>query len=193
MNFKKYNKILDIFLNNLIPETKISVSKGNKIFGAFVLNKIDLSLVVTGVNNEIENPIYHGEISTIINFFKLRNLNPKDYLFISSHEPCSLCLSAITWSGFDNFYYLFHYEETESNFNIPYDLKILKEVFKIDKGAYSKNNTFWQSYSIIEEIKKLQNAENDKLLAKIKEINKLYEDISNNYQSAKNSNHIPLK
>ena len=168
MTFKKYNKILDIFLNNLIPETKISVSKGNKIFGAFVLNKIDLGLVVTGVNNEIENPIYHGEISTIINFFKLRNLNPKDYLFISSHEPCSLCLSAITWSGFDNFYYLFHYEETESNFNIPYDLKILKEVFKIDKGAYSKNNTFWQSYSIIEEIKKLQNAENDKLLAKIK-------------------------
>ncbi|MFL2543346.1 MAG: nucleoside deaminase [Alphaproteobacteria bacterium] len=193
MNFKKYNKILDIFLNNLIPETKISVSKGNKIFGAFVLNKIDLSLVVTGVNNEIENPIYHGEISTIINFFKLRNLNPKDYLFVSSHEPCSLCLSAITWSGFDNFYYLFHYEETESNFNIPYDLKILKEVFKIDKGEYSKNNTFWQSYSIVEEIKKLQNAENDKLLEKIKEINKLYEDISNNYQSAKNSNHIPLK
>ena len=102
-------------------------------------------------------------------------------------------MSAITWSGFDNFYYLFHYEETESNFNIPYDLKILKEVFKIDKGEYSKNNTFWQSYSIIEEIKKLQNAENDKLLAKIKEINKLYEDISNNYQYSKNSNHIPLK
>ena len=193
MNFKKYNKILDIFLNNLIPETKISVSKGNKIFGAFVLNKIDLSLVVTGVNNEIENPIYHGEISTIINFFKLRNLNPKDYLFVSSHEPCSLCLSAITWSGFDNFYYLFHYEETESTFNIPYDLKILKEVFKIDKGQYSKINSFWQSYSIIEEIKELKNSENDKLLEKIKEINKLYEDISNNYQSAKNLNHIPLK
>ena len=193
MTIKKYNKILDIFLNNLIPETKISVSKGNKIFGAFVLNKIDLSLVVTGVNNEIENPIYHGEISTIINFFKLRNLNPKDYLFVSSHEPCSLCLSAITWSGFDNFYYLFNYEETESTFNIPYDLKILKEVFKIDKGEYSKNNIFWKSYSIIEEIKKLQNAEKDKLLAKIKEINKLYEDISNNYQSTKNSNHIPLK
>ena len=193
MTFKKYNKILDIFLNNLIPETKISVSKGNKIFGAFVLDKTDLSLVVTGLNNEIENPIYHGEISTIINFFKLRNLNPKDYLFISSHEPCSLCLSAITWSGFDNFYYLFHYEETESSFNIPHDLKILKEVFKIDKGQYSKNNTFWQSYSILEEIKELQNSEKDKLLAKIKEINKLYEDISNNYQSAKNSNHIPLK
>ena len=193
MNFKKYNKILDIFLNNLIPETKISVSKGNKIFGAFVLNKTDLSLVVTGVNHEIENPLYHGEISAIINFFKLRNLNPKDYLFVSSHEPCSLCLSAITWSGFDNFYYLFPYEETESTFNIPHDLKILKEVFKIEEGKYSKNNIYWQSYSIIEDIKDLQNSENYKLLAKIKEIKKLYEDLSLNYQSAKISNYIPLK
>ena len=193
MTIKKYNKILDIFLNNLIPETKISVSKGNKIFGAFVLNKIDLGLVVTGVNNEIENPIYHGEISTIINFFKLRNLNPKDYLFVSSHEPCSLCLSAITWSGFDNFYYLFPYEETESTFNIPHDLKILKEVFKIEEGKYSKNNSYWQSYSIIADIKDLQNSEYDKLLPKIKEIKKLYEDLSLNYQSAKNSKYIPLK
>jgi len=193
MPYKKYNKILDIFLNNLIPETKISVSKGNKIFGAFVLKKNDLSLVVTGTNNETENPLYHGEISTIINFFKLRNLNPKDYLFISSHEPCSLCLSAITWSGFDNFYYLFHYEETESTFYIPHDLKILKEVFKIEQGEYSKNNSYWQSYSIIEDIKELQNSENDKLLTKIKEINKLYEDLSKNYQSAKISNYIPLK
>jgi len=193
MSYKKYNKILDIFLNNLIPETKISVSKGNKIFGAFVLKKIDLSLVVTGTNNETENPLYHGEISTILNFFKLRNLNPKDYLFISSHEPCSLCLSAITWSGFDNFYYLFHYEETESTFYIPHDLKILKEVFKIEQGEYSKNNSYWQSYSIVEDIKELQNSENDKLLTKIKEINKLYESLSKNYQSAKNSSYIPLK
>ena len=193
MSFKKYNTILDIFLNNLVPETKLSVSKGNKIFGAFVIKKTDLSLVVTGTNNEMENPLYHGEISTIINFFKLKNLNPKDYLFISSHEPCSLCLSAITWSGFDNFYYLFPYEETESTFYIPHDLKILKEIFKIDKGEYSKNNSYWNSYSIIENIKDLQNSENDKLLLKIKEINKLYKDLSKNYQSAKISNYIPLK
>ena len=193
MNFKKYNKILDIFLNNLIPETKISVSKGNKIFGGFVLNKTDLSLVVIGLNNEIENPIYHGEISTIINFFKLRNLNPKDYLFISSHEPCSLCLSAITWSGFDNFYYLFPYEDTKSTFNIPHDLKILKEVFKIEQGDYSKNNSYWESYSIIEDINDLPNSEKDKLFKKIKEIKQLYEDLSQNYQTTKISNFIPLK
>ena len=193
MSFKKYNTILDIFLNNLIPDTKISVSKGNKIFGSFVIKKNNFSLIVTGTNNEMENPLFHGEISTIINFFKLNNLNPKEYLFITSHEPCSLCLSAITWSGFDNFYYFFSYSETEFTFNIPHDLNILKEVFKIDKGEYSKKNSYWQSHSIIENIKDLQNSESEKLFPKIKEIKKLYESLSKNYQSTKISNNIPLK
>jgi len=193
MSFKKYNTILDIFLNNLIPDTKISVSKGNKIFGSFVIKKNNLNLIVTGTNNEMENPLFHGEISTIINFFKLSNLNPKEYLFISSHEPCSLCLSAITWSGFDNFYYFYPYEETKFTFNIPHDLKILKEVFKIDNGEYTKKNNYWQSHSIIKNIKDLQNTENEKLFPKIKEIKKLYVDLSKNYQSVKISNNIPLK
>jgi len=193
MSFKIYNTILDIFLNNLIPDTKISVSKGNKIFGSFVIKKNNLNLIVTGTNNEMENPLFHGEISTIINFFKLTNLNPKEYLFISSHEPCSLCLSAITWSGFDNFYYFYPYEETKFTFNIPHDLKILKEVFKIDNGEYTKKNNYWQSHSIIKNIKDLQNTENEKLFPKIKEIKKLYEDLSKNYQSVKISNNIPLK
>jgi len=193
MSFKKYSVILDIFLNSLIPETEISVSSGNKVFGSFVIKKDDLSLIVTGTNNEMKNPLFHGEISTIINFFKLNNLNPKEYLFISSHEPCSLCLSAITWSGFDNFYYFFPYEETDSKFNIPHDLKILKEVFKIENGQYSKHNSYWKSHSIIERINDLQVSDRDKLSSKIKEIKQLYENLSNKYQSSKISNNIPLK
>ena len=193
MSFKKYSVILDIFLNSLIPETEISVSSGNKVFGSFVIKKDDLSLIVTGTNNEMKNPLFHGEISTIINFFKLNNLNPKEYLFISSHEPCSLCLSAITWSGFDNFYYFFPYEETDSKFNIPHDLKILKEVFKIENGQYSKHNSYWKSHLIIERINYLQVSDRDKLSSKIKEIRQLYENLSNKYQSSKISNNIPLK
>ena len=38
-------RILDIFINDLIPQTrKIAVKKGNKIFGAFIIKKSDLSL-----------------------------------------------------------------------------------------------------------------------------------------------------
>lgn len=192
MSILKYQIILDLFLNELIPDTKKSVSKGNKIFGAFIIKKDDLSFTISGTNNEIENPLYHGEISTIINFFKSKNLNPKEYLFISSHEPCSMCLSAITWCGFDNFYYFFPYSDTESSFNIPHDLKILKEVFNINKGEYIKDNYYWKSHSILQSISELQDSNKEKLLEKVGKIRDLYENLSKFYQSSKISNNIPL-
>ena len=193
MTIMNYNSILDIIIDTLIPETKIAVQKGNKIFGAFVVKKSDLSFVITGTNNEITNPLYHGEISALFNFFKSKNLNPKDYYFISSHEPCSLCLSAITWSGFDNFYYFFSYKETDSTFRIPHDLNILQEVFKIKDGEYSKNNSYWKSFSIIDQIKKNQDSNNHYLIKKIDKIKQLYSDLSNQYQNTKISNNILLK
>ena len=73
MAIMNYNKLLDIIIDTLIPQTKISVQKGNKIFGAFIIKKSDLSLVITGTNNEIINPLYHGEISALFNFFKTKN------------------------------------------------------------------------------------------------------------------------
>ena len=193
MTIMNYNSILDIIIDTLIPETKIAVQKGNKIFGAFVVKKSDLSFVITGTNNEITNPLYHGEISALFNFFKSKNLNPKDYYFICSHEPCSLCLSAITWSGFDNFYYFFSYKETDSTFRIPHDLNILQEVFKIKDGEYSKNNSYWKSFSIIDQIKENQDSNNHHLIKKIDKIKQLYSDLSNQYQNTKISNNILLK
>jgi tRNA(Arg) A34 adenosine deaminase TadA len=68
----------------------------------------------------------------------------KDCIFIATHEPCSLCLSAITWTGFDNFWYLFSYTSTKDAFNIPHDLKILDEVFAVKNGNYRRENSFWE-------------------------------------------------
>ena len=188
-----YNLLLDIFIDTLIPETEIAVKKGNKIFGAFIIKKSDLSIVITGTNNEITNPLYHGEISTLFNFFKIKNLNPKDYYFITSHEPCSLCLSAITWSGFDNFYYFFEYNDTKSSFHISHDLNILQEVFNIQDGEYNKVNGYWKSFSIIDQIKENEDSNKHNLIKKIDKIKQLYADLSTQYQDAKISNNIPLK
>ena len=193
MTIIDYDKVLDIFIHNLIPETTMAVGKGNKIFGAFIIKKSDLSLLVTGTNNEITNPLYHGEISAIFNFFKSRDLKPKDHYFISSHEPCSLCLSAITWSGFDNFHYFFPYHDTESTFKIPHDLNILKEVFHINEGSYSKNNKYWKSFSIINQIKENEDPISHNLSEKIEKIKQLYVELSFKYQNKKISNNIPLK
>ena len=189
----KFNRVLDFFINDLIPQTRMSVKKGNKIFGAFIIKKSNLSLVVTGTNNEITNPLYHGEISALFNFFGSKKLNPKDYYFISSHEPCSLCLSAITWSGFDNFYYFFPYSDTQNKFNIPHDVNILKKVFRLDKSKYNNNNQYWESYSIIDENDKLSNNEKIENNKYIEKIYKEYEFLSNYYQKLKFSNKIPLK
>ncbi|SVC06410.1 uncharacterized protein METZ01_LOCUS259264 [marine metagenome] len=187
-----YSRLLDLILNEIIPLTYKNVSKGNKIFGGAIISKHDLSTICIGVNNEIENPLLHGEISTINNFFEKKKIEPKECFFISTHEPCSLCLSAITWSGFNNFYYFFPYEDTKDKFNIPHDLNILSQVFNVINGKYNNSNPYWQSFSILNEISKLSANEELILKSKIDKIYKKYQDLSLKYQISKKDNHIPL-
>jgi len=190
------HKFSDIFKNNILPLTAKGVDIGNKIFGAAILNKNDYSLIVAETNNETENPIWHGEIHTLKKFYELDSkIRPseKNCIFLSSHEPCSLCLSAITFSGFNNFYYLFPYESTSNKFNIPHDLNILKEVFNIEDGKYIKENSYWKSYNINTLIDELKSNDKNKLTVSFNEIKEKYIDLSKKYQSSKEKNSIPLK
>ena len=190
------HKFSDIFKNNILPLTAKGVGIGNKIFGAAILNKNDYSLIVAETNNETENPIWHGEIHTLKKFYELDSkIRPseKNCIFLSSHEPCSLCLSAITFSGFNNFYYLFPYESTSNKFNIPHDLNILKEVFNIEDGKYIKENSYWKSYNINTLIDELKSNDKNKLTISFNEIKEKYIDLSKKYQSSKEKSSIPLK
>ena len=190
------DKFLDIFKNDILPLTIKGVDAGNKIFGAAIINKDDYSLVVAGSNNETENPIWHGEIHTLKKFYELDNImrpKEKNCIFLSSHEPCSLCLSGITFSGFDNFYYLFPYESTSDEFNIPHDLNILKEIFNIADGKYIKKNSYWKSYSINNLIDELSDNKKKHFTESFNNIKKTYIDLSNKYQSSKEKSSIPLK
>tara|TARA_X000000368_G_scaffold346060_1_gene285344 strand:- start:357 stop:947 length:591 start_codon:yes stop_codon:yes gene_type:complete len=196
MTEKLLEKCLDIFTKEILPITEKGVSEGNKIFGAAILKKKDLSLVVAGSNNETENPIWHGETYTLKKFYEIsKDTRPseKDCIFLCSHEPCSLCLSAITFSGFDNFYYLFPYKITDNEFSIPHDLKILKEVFKVNNGEYNKENSYWKSHSIHMLIEKLSTLKKEKFMNQLEKIKKSYIILSNKYQASKNENFIPLK
>ena len=196
MDEKTLEKLLNIFLNEVLPLTEKGVAKGNKIFGAAIIKKDDLSLVIAETNNEIENPLWHGEMHAIKKFYELnseKRPNEKDCMFLSSHEPCSMCLSAITFSGFDNFYYLFPYSVTNNEFNIPHDLNILKEVFKITDGEYNKENSYWRSQSINMLIESLSHQKKEKILKQLDKIKKKYQSLSNEYQENKSENSIPLK
>ena len=195
MNEKAVKKILNIFLKEVLPLTEKGVAKGSKIFGAAIIKKSDLSLIVAETNNEIENPLWHGEMHTLKKFYELdvnKRPNEKDCMFLSSHEPCSMCLSAITFSGFDNFYYLFPYVETNNEFNIPHDLNILKEVFNISDGKYNKENSYWKSQNINLLIDNLPILEKEKVLNILDEIKKRYLILSSQYQKNKDGNSIPL-
>ena len=141
----------------------------------------------------MENPLYHGEIVALNKFFAEHSKeNPKDCLFLSTHEPCSMCLSAITWAGFDNFIYLFSYQESRDLFAIPHDLNILNQVFNVQDGNYKKSNQYWTSYSIDEilnsgDFKNLKN-----LKQRITNIKRSYDELSELYQQTKANNDIPL-
>ena len=187
-------RILEVIQNDILPLTQAEIQKGNKIFGAAIIKKSDLSLVVAGSNKEIENPLWHGEISCLNKYWALPDKPaPKDCLFFSTHEPCSLCLSAITWSGFDNFYYFFSYQDSRDKFQIPHDLKILQEVFNCEKGAYQKKNHYWQSYDLLELINNSSSEQKKLWQIKVQEISEKYNELSTNYQSKKDSHNIPLK
>tara|TARA_B100000214_G_scaffold371101_1_gene346894 strand:+ start:617 stop:1204 length:588 start_codon:yes stop_codon:yes gene_type:complete len=195
MNNLLLQRFLDVFEKNILPLTSEGVNLGNKIFGAAIIKKDDYSLVVAASNNETENPLWHGEIHTLKKFYEIeKKMRPKENncIFLSSHEPCSLCLSAITFSGFDNFYYLFPYEMTTDEFNIPHDLNILKEVFNIADGKYIKENSYWKSYNIMSLIDELKD-DKKKISDSFEEIKKSYIDLSNKYQLSKENNSIPLK
>jgi len=188
-------RILDVIEHDILPLTTEGVAKGSKIFGAAILRKNDLSLVLAETNNEIENPLWHGEVHALKRFYELpasARPDTKDCVFIATHEPCSLCLSAITWTGFDNFYYLFSHEDSRDAFAIPHDLRILKEVFTLEPGGYNARNAYWTGYSITKLVAALPNAERDALQTRIKAITAKYDTLSQKYQQGKAENEIPL-
>ena len=188
-------RLLDVIGQDIAPLTQAGVGQGNKVFGAAILNKTDLSLVVAGTNNEVENPLWHGEVHTLKLFYEMpaaQRHRTRDYIFLATHEPCSLCLSAITWAGFDNFYYLFGYADTSATFNIPHDLKILQEVFGIEAGNYVRDNAFWKSHGVADLIARLPETERTALQDRVEALTKTYAEMSATYQAAKGTVDIPL-
>ena len=189
------SRLLDVIERDIAPVTRRGVARGNKLFGAAILRKSDLSVVVAETNNEIENPLWHGEMHAIKRFFELpadQRPDVKDCLFLATHEPCSLCLSGITWSGFDNFYYLFSHEDSRDSFAIPHDLRILKEVFTLDPGGYNSHNAFWTGRSVRRMIEELPEPGRTELTARADALARRYDELSVAYQSGKQDNDIPL-
>lgn len=187
------SRLLDVIEHDVLPLTERAVADGNKVFGAALLNKSDLSLVIAGTNDETDNPLWHGEINTLRQFYELpARPSTRDLVFLTTHEPCTLCMSAITWAGFDNYYYFYSHEDSRDSFAIPHDLAILKEVFGLDPGGYRRTNEYWTAYAIGD----LIDDEPEPLRTRLREQRDLirgsYDALSTQYQETKGDNAIPL-
>ncbi len=187
--------LFSVLENDVLPKTRSGVAAGNKVFGAAILRKSDHALVIAETNNEMENPLWHGEVHCLKRFYEMpadRRPVTSDLIFLSTHEPCSMCLSAITWAGFDNFYYFFSYEDSRDAFAIPHDLKIMQEVFTLKDGEYNKSNAFWDSHSMMGMIAELPKDQQGAYIARAQAISDQYDQLSTQYQDTKSDNDIPL-
>ena len=146
---KLFNRFLDVIENDIVPLTEKGVKTGSKVFGAAVLRKKDLSLVLSATNHEALSPLWHGEVYTIKLFFELQgHPDPAECIFLSTHQPCCMCASALAWSGFKEIYYLFGYEHTDADFNIPHDRKMILDIFGC--AAPNAKNTYFSWASLYE-------------------------------------------
>lgn len=195
--------ILTTTEQEIIPLTAHGVSSGCKLFGAAIFKRSDLTPHTVATNNERVSPLLHGEINCIQEFFKSPDTaeqprpSPKECIFFATHEPCSLCLSGITWAGFNELYYLFTYEDSRDLFGIPYDIDILQEVFRVrspddtdeslsGRPLYNRRNKFFTALSLAELVGEVENEEEKtKWLMEIERIKKLYNWLSETYQEAK--------
>lgn len=198
------SSLLEVTEKSIVPLTRSQVSLGSKLFGAAILSKANLRSVTVATNNERESPLLHGEINCIQTFFaspKEGRPETKDCIFFATHEPCSLCLSGITWSGFNEFYYLFTYEDSRDLFAIPYDIDILKSVYQVpspddtpeslaEKPLYNRTNKFFKARSLAAVVASIEDEkERERWSAEIVRVKALYNELSETYQSGKAGGH----
>lgn len=189
------------------PVSAKSVAEGSKLFGAAILRKSDLSVVIADTNQEGAkvggSPIWHGETWTIKQFFEFpRDTRPavKDCLFLTTHEPCSLCLSAITWAGFDSFTYMFTYEDTDQLFDIRGDLDVFEHVFHLKESEkaqvasvdgtkkqvrpeYNLRNKYFVALSFSELVAAVEDPEERRQWAqKVEDVKRSYGSLSPEYR-----------
>ena len=185
-------RLLTVIEEDILPVTREGVARGNKVFGAAVLSeRPELCTVVADTNNELECPLFHGEVYVLQKWAaqtpaEQRGANAARAVFLSTHEPCCMCISSIVWSGFKRCYYLFPYETTRDQ-GIPHDLNIMYELWRVPR--YRERNAFCATAGLLPLIGALEDGEaRAELEATVARITKRYDELSNKYHSEKAAN-----
>lgn len=181
--------LLKLTEQDLVPRLRESGKAGNLPFGAAILDTDTLIPLLVATNKVRESPILHGETNCIHEYFlqpESRRSPPSETIFYSTHEPCSLCLSAIAWNGFPTVYYLFSYEDTRDKLGISGDIDILEEVFRVrspgdtdeslkERPLYNRQNKYFTIKPVSELIDAIEDeAERDEIRAEAERVKALW-------------------
>lgn len=175
-----FHRMLDIIENDIIPQTLRGVKMGAKVFGAALVRRKDLGLVVASTNHEASSPLWHGEVYAIKEFYELqRRPEPSECLMLATHQPCCMCASAIAWGGFPEVWYFFGYEQTGKDFNIPHDQKMIRDIFKAAEP--NPDNSYYTMRSLADLIGRLKDpaaarARYEALAARYAELSAIYQN-----------------
>ncbi len=174
-----FHRMLDIVEADIIPQTLRGVKMGSKVFGAALIRRDDLSLIVASTNHERSSPLWHGEVYAIKEFYELqKHPAPQECLMLATHQPCCMCASAIAWGGFPEVWYLFGYEQTGADFNIPHDQKMIRDIFGTREPK--ADNEYYRMHSLTDLVPKL--ADPQKAGARLELIRAQYAELSRIYQ-----------
>lgn len=153
--------LLDAIEHSILP---VSTQDEPELFGAAILSWPSLAPLTVATNQSDQSPVSHGELNCIQKFhtvdFPDANCrpDPRDCVFVSSHEPCSMCLSAIAWAQIPQVYYLFSYQETKDIFGMADDIEIIEQLFPRSRAVtadespephlYNRDNAYFRCRSL---------------------------------------------
>ncbi|CAE8618819.1 unnamed protein product [Polarella glacialis] len=191
-------RMLDVIELEVLPKTERGVALGNKVFGAAILDARAsseaassslLPTVIAETNHETLCPLYHGEVYTIKQWSESlppdKRPCPAESLFLSTHEPCCMCISAIVWAGFKKVFYLFPYESTRDQ-GIPHDIDIMQELWQVPR--YAQRNKFCSLAGLLDLIAGCPPEDQVEFSETVDRITSRYEVLARRYHAEKSSN-----
>lgn len=175
-----FNQMMEVVEKDIVPLTLRGVKMGAKVFGAAILKQKDLSLVVASTNHEASSPLWHGEVYAIKEFYELQaHPAPGECLMLATHQPCCMCASAIAWAGFPEVWYVFGYDQTNEDFNIPHDQQMIRDIFKTTEP--NPDNRYYKMRSLVDLIPTL--ADPHSARQRYQALRQKYAELSSIYQS----------
>lgn len=106
-NLDDVNKIIEKYMRIAIKEAEIAKKNGENPFGAVLLDpEYNFCHKAHTRSIELSDPTAHAEVLVMSEYCqKIKKVYLKDYILITSTEPCIMCSGAIKWAKIGQIYY----------------------------------------------------------------------------------------